>query len=125
MERSTILLFLFSLLVILALLADTLRSYAPVALLPVVSRVSTTASCASPSVDLSWHPSPTTSVGILSSLEDSNGTYGLIFDSSTKAVGVPYGAENWCNMPHVGSQHYRKPSGDYKLEYVEVVSVSL
>ncbi|KAM6490548.1 hypothetical protein JOM56_013891 [Amanita muscaria] len=32
-----------------------------------------------------------------------------------------YGTYNWCNMPHVRSKEYKTPTGEYKLEYVEVI----
>ena len=102
-----------------------MRSYISIALVPVISRVHSAATCASPSVDLSWHPSPIEDVNILSSVENSSSIYGFIFNSSTNPVGVLYGTYNWCNMPHVRSQEYEKASVGYKLEYVEVVSMSI
>jgi hypothetical protein len=123
MGRTTVLLFSFSLLVVFAMLANNMiRAYAPVALLRVIPRVYAAASCASPSVDLSWYPSPITDVNSLSSLENNSAIYGFVFNSSTDPAGTGYGTYNWCNMPHVRSQEYKKPSSGYKLEYVEVVS---
>jgi hypothetical protein len=123
MGRTTFLLFSFSLLVVFAVLANNMiRAYAPVALLPVIPRVYAAASCVSPSVDLSWYPSPITDVNSLSSLENNSGIYGFVFNSSTDPAGTSYGTYNWCNMPHVRSHEYKKPSSGYKLEYVEVVS---
>ena len=98
-----------------------MRSYISVALVPVISRVHSAATCASPSVDLSWHPSPIEDVNSLSSVEKNSSIYGFIFNSSSEPVGVPYGTYNWCNMPHVRSQEYKKAPVAYKLEYVEVV----
>jgi hypothetical protein len=102
-----------------------MRPYVPVALLPVISGVHSAATCASPSVDLSWYPSPSTDLNSLNSLENSSGIYGFVFNSSADPAGVPYGTYNWCNMPHVRSQEYKKAPSGYKLEYVEVVSTSV
>jgi len=122
MASTAFLLYLVSLLIVFALLANTMRSYTSLALLPVISKVYSTATCASPSVDVTWHPSPITAVNSLSSLESSSGVYGFIFNSSSNPAGVSYGTYNWCNMPHVRSQEYKKAPSGYKLKYVEVVS---
>lgn len=125
MASTTVLLCsFFGLLVVFSLFASTMSFYSAVALLPVVSRVYSAATCATGSVNISWHPSPVTYVNGLSSLENSNGVYGFVFNSSTDSVGVPYGTYNWCNMPHVRAQEYNKAPSAYKLEYVEVVSIS-
>ena len=116
--------YLISLLITCSLMVNTMRSYVSVALLPVLSRVHSTATCVAPPLDLSWHPSPIQEVNSLSSVEDSTSIYGFIFNSSTDPGGVPYGMYNWCNMPHVRSQEYKKAPAGYKLEYVEVVSIS-
>lgn len=124
MSSTIILLYLVSLFIACTLVANTMRSYISVALVPVISRVHSAATCASPSVDLSWHPSPIEDVNSLSSVEKNSSIYGFIFNSSSEPVGVPYGTYNWCNMPHVRSQEYKKAPVAYKLEYVEVVSMS-
>lgn len=123
MANTSLLLYFFSLVVAITLLANTMRPYVPVALLPVISWAHSAATCSSPSVDLSWYPSPSTDVNSLSSLENSSGIYGFVFNSSTDLARVPYGTYNWCNMPHVRTQEYMEAPSGYKLEYVEVVSI--
>ncbi|KAI1631981.1 histidine acid phosphatase family protein [Biscogniauxia mediterranea] len=73
-------------------------------------------------VDLSWYPPRNTSINDLAAvLDDSNGIYGFVFNSSDTPPGVPYGTYNWCNMPHVRKAEYVKPSAEYELQYVEVI----
>ncbi|EEB95516.1 hypothetical protein MPER_05501, partial [Moniliophthora perniciosa FA553] len=43
-----------------------------------------------------------------------------IFNSSTTPDEI-YGIYNWCNMPHVRKREYKRPSQEFKLEYVEVI----
>jgi hypothetical protein len=74
-------------------------------------------------VDLSWHAPNATAINNLTQVMDGSGIYGWIFNIST----VPaheYGVYNWCNMPHVRATEYPKPSSEYKLQYVEVVSMT-
>ena len=52
---------------------------------------------------------------------DVTGTFGFIFNSSSLPKGVRYGSYNYCNMPHVRKPEYKRPSGEFTLEYVEVV----
>ncbi|KAI5920920.1 phosphoglycerate mutase-like protein [Camillea tinctor] len=73
-------------------------------------------------VDLSWYPPRNTSINDLAAvLDDSNGIYGFVFNSSDTPPGVAYGTYNWCNMPHVRKTEYVRPSAEYELQYVEVI----
>lgn len=72
-------------------------------------------------VDLSWHPPVDSQVNSLDSALTSDGVYGFIFDSS-ETPDEDYGTYNWCNMPHVRSAEYARPSPEYELQYVELVS---
>jgi hypothetical protein len=72
-------------------------------------------------VDLNWHAPNATAINNLSQVIGGSGVYGFIYDSSTVAD-EKYGVYNWCNMPHVRATEYKKPSSEYKLQYVEVVS---
>lgn len=72
-------------------------------------------------VDLSWHAPNATSINDLSQVISGTDVYGFIYNSST-TPGDKYGVYNWCNMPHVRATEYKKPSSEYKLQYVEVVS---
>ncbi|KAI1496518.1 histidine acid phosphatase family protein [Biscogniauxia marginata] len=72
-------------------------------------------------VDLAWYPPRNTSINNLSAvLDDANGVYGFIFNTSV-TPGERYGSYNWCNMPHVRRTEYVMPPADYKLQYVEVI----
>jgi acid phosphatase len=73
------------------------------------------------SVDLSWHAPNATAINDLTQAIGGSGVYGFIYNSSTTPDGA-YGTYNWCNMPHVRATEYKKPSSEYKLQYVEVVS---
>ena len=72
-------------------------------------------------VDLSWHAPNATVINNLTQVIEGSGVYGFIYDSST-TPDSEYGTYNWCNMPHVRAEEYKKPSSEYKLQYVEVVS---
>jgi hypothetical protein len=72
-------------------------------------------------VDLSWHAPNATAINDLSQVIAGSGVYGFIYNSSTTPTDA-YGTYNWCNMPHVRATEYKKPSSEYKLQYVEVVS---
>ncbi|CAJ2510659.1 Uu.00g062840.m01.CDS01 [Anthostomella pinea] len=75
----------------------------------------------SQSVDLGWYPPNNTSINNLTAvLNDANGVYGFIFDTSDTSI-EQYGTYNWCNMPHVRKTEYVKPSAEYELRYVEVI----
>lgn len=72
-------------------------------------------------VNLSWFPPSSSWVTNLGNVINGTGVYGFIFNSSTDPPGTPYGTYNWCNMPHVRPQEYKKADAEYKLEYVELV----
>lgn len=78
-------------------------------------------STADSTVDLSWHAPNSTVINNLTSVIGSSGVYGFIYNSSASPADE-YGIYNWCNMPHVRATEYKKPSPEYKLQYVEVVS---
>ena len=78
-------------------------------------------SIAAATVDLSWHAPNATRINDLSQVFGGSGIHGFIFNSSSTPTGQ-YGTYNWCNMPHVRAKEYIKPSSDYKLQYIEVVS---
>jgi acid phosphatase len=73
------------------------------------------------SVDLSWYPPSSTVINNLTNVLTATGVYGFIYNNSYP-TDVRYGTYNWCNMPHVRKEEYVKPSSDYKLKYVEIVS---
>lgn len=70
-----------------------------------------------------WHKPAHTDINNLDKAVNGEGVYGFIYDSS-HTPDDKYGIYNWCNMPHVRKQEYVKPSDEYKLAYVEVVSAS-
>lgn len=72
-------------------------------------------------VDLSWHAPAQTSYNNITAAFGSDGVYGFIFNTSNTPEDE-YGTYNWCNMPHVRKTEYVRPSDEYKLKYVEVVS---
>jgi hypothetical protein len=72
---------------------------------------------------LSWYAPNTTSINNLTQVIGGSGVYGYIYNSS-ETPSADYGLYNWCNMPHVRATEYKKPSSEYKLQYVEVVSAS-
>jgi hypothetical protein len=71
---------------------------------------------------LKWYPPSENNVNSLSGAINGEGTYGFIFDSSV-TPDEKYGTYNWCNMPHARKREYEKPSKEYELQYVEVVSI--
>ncbi|USW58398.1 Putative histidine phosphatase superfamily [Septoria linicola] len=73
---------------------------------------------ATSNISTGWHPPAQYFVNNLTSALNSSGTYGLVFNTSQTP---PHTTYNWCNMPHVNSTTYRKPSAEYRLEYVEVI----
>jgi len=77
---------------------------------------------AAATVDLSWHAPNATFINNLTEVIGGSGIYGYIFDSS-ETPDEKYGVYNWCNMPHVRKTEYKKPSSEYKLQYVEIVSI--
>lgn len=74
-------------------------------------------------IDLSWHAPNATHVNDLKSVINGTGIYGFIFNSSVTPATSGYNTYNWCNMPHVRRQEYVVPPSEFKLEYVEVVSI--
>jgi 2-phosphoxylose phosphatase len=75
-----------------------------------------------PSVDLGWYPPNATVINNLTNVLDATGVCGFIYNNSYP-TDVPYGTYNWCNMPHVRKEEYTKPSDQYRLIYVELVSL--
>lgn len=73
-------------------------------------------------IDAQWHaPNKNFWDQSVDKTINAEGTYGFIFNSSKDPRGVTYGDYNYCNMPHVRKQEYKKPSREYELEYVEVI----
>lgn len=68
-----------------------------------------------------WHAPKRTQVNELDKVLTSEGVYGFIYDTSL-TPDANYGTYNWCNMPHVRKEEYVKPSDEYHLTYVELVS---
>lgn len=71
-------------------------------------------------VDTSWHPPKKSWVNDLDQVMNSTGTHGFVFSGSQLPAGVPYGTYNWCNMPHVRREEYKKAGDGFELIYVEV-----
>ncbi|KAF8870060.1 hypothetical protein BD779DRAFT_1479232 [Infundibulicybe gibba] len=65
------------------------------------------------------YPPKSTQINNLTQVLSGSGAPG-IFDSSTTPL-KDYGEYNWCNMPHVRTQEYKKPAKEFTLEYVEVI----
>jgi acid phosphatase len=78
---------------------------------------------ATAAVDGGWYAPTGSKVNNLTEALHGTGTYGFIFNSS-HTPDDQYGVYNWCNMPHVRKQEYIKPGDEFKLQYVEVVSVN-
>jgi len=73
-------------------------------------------------VDGLWNSPTSTLIDDLSTVINGSGVYGFLFDNSYAPAGNSYyGGYNYCDMPHVNSRDYVKPSEIYTLEYVEVV----
>lgn len=72
-------------------------------------------------VDLSWYAPAHTEVNNLTAVINGKGVWGFIYDTS-ETPDDRYGQYNWCNMPHVRKTEYVKPSDEYELKYVELVS---
>lgn len=75
-------------------------------------------------VDLGWYAPNATNINNLSQVVGGSDIYGWIFNSS-QVPAAEYGVYNWCNMPHVRKTEYKKPSSEYKLQYVEVVGCTV
>ncbi|CZT10122.1 hypothetical protein WAI453_006363 [Rhynchosporium graminicola] len=71
-------------------------------------------------VDLGWYAPNATEINDLTKVLTGEGVYGFIYNSSTVPASE-YGTYNWCNMPHVRATEYKKPSAEFKLQYVEVI----
>ena len=70
-------------------------------------------------IDLSWHAPNATAINNLTQVVGGDGIYGWILNNSATPDNE-YGIYNWCNMPHVRKTEYKKPSSEYKLQYVEL-----
>ena len=68
-----------------------------------------------------WYAPSENNANNLEGVLHGEGVWGFIYDTS-QTPDESYGAYNWCNMPHVRKQEYVKPSEDFELQYVEVVS---
>ena len=76
------------------------------------------------SIDALWYPPIANPINDLNAVINGTGVYGFIFNGSYAPVSNDYyGGYGYCNMPHVNKVQYLKPSDNYTLEYVEVVSV--
>jgi hypothetical protein len=73
-------------------------------------------------VDIDWYAPAKSDINNLDKVLSAKGVYGWIYDSS-KTPDDKYGTYNWCNMPHVRSKEYVKPKDEFKLQFVEVVSL--
>ena len=72
--------------------------------------------------EVDWHPPQSSWLNDLSEVINGAGVHGFHFAGSQLPAGVEYGTYNYCNMPHVRKQEYGTASGQYELDYVEVVS---
>ena len=77
---------------------------------------------ASTSADLGWYPPNATLINNLTHVLEAKEVYGFVYNNSYPSH-VLYSGYNSCNMPHVRKQEYKKPSDEYKLIYVEIVSL--
>ncbi|KAI8937712.1 hypothetical protein NX059_005413 [Plenodomus lindquistii] len=96
----------------------SIKMSAPLMLASLISAVSAKNSTA---IDLSWHAPKKSWINDLNQVINGTGTNGFIFNSSQLPSEVPYGTYNWCNMPHVRKQEYKKVSEEYELVYVEFI----
>ncbi|KAK4655784.1 hypothetical protein QC762_0053610 [Podospora pseudocomata] len=71
-------------------------------------------------IDLSWYPPKPSSITNLTTVFNSTGVWGFIFNTS-HTPDSQYGTYNWCNMPHVRAKEYPRPPSEYELLYVEVI----
>lgn len=74
----------------------------------------------STAIDLNWHAPTKSWINDLEQVLNGTGTNGFVFGGSQLPSGVQYGTYNWCNMPHVRKEEYKKVSDDFELLYVEV-----
>lgn len=71
-----------------------------------------------------WYPPISNPINDLDAVINGTGVYGFGFNGSNAPVSNDYyGGYDYCNMPHVNKVQYLKPSDNYTLEYVEVVSL--
>jgi hypothetical protein len=73
-------------------------------------------------VDLGWYQPNKTAINNLTTVINSTGFPGFLYNGSytpEEEYGTVY---NWCNMPHVRKTEYVKPAIEYEFHYVEVVS---
>lgn len=70
--------------------------------------------------DLKWYAPKKSWINNLSQVLNGTGTNGFVFNGSNLPAGVQYGTYNWCNMPHVRKEEYKRPSDEFELVYVEV-----
>lgn len=76
------------------------------------------------SIDILWYPPISNPINDLNTVINGTDVYGFIFNGSYAPVSNDYyGGYDYCNMPHVNKVQYLKPSDNYTLEYVEVVSL--
>ena len=76
------------------------------------------------SIDGLWYPPISNPINDLDTVINGSGVYGFVFNGSYAPVSNSYyGGYDYCNMPHVNKVQYLKPSDNYTLEYVEVVSL--
>ncbi|KAH9868652.1 hypothetical protein J1614_007724 [Plenodomus biglobosus] len=73
----------------------------------------------STAIDLNWHAPTKSWINDLEQVLNGTGTNGFVFSGSQLPSGVQYGTYNWCNMPHVRKEEYKKVSDDFELLYVE------
>ncbi|EEY17895.1 conserved hypothetical protein [Verticillium alfalfae VaMs.102] len=74
------------------------------------------------SMDVSWHAPAKSQVNAnFTEVLNGEGKWGFIYDTSETPIDK-YGTYNWCNMPHVRKTEYVRPSDDFELKYVELVS---
>ncbi|KAK4178708.1 histidine phosphatase superfamily [Triangularia setosa] len=71
-------------------------------------------------IDLSWYPQRPSPITNLTTVINSTGVWGFIYNTS-HTPDSQYGTYNWCNMPHVRAKEYPKPPSEYELLYVEVI----
>ena len=76
------------------------------------------------SIDGLWYPPISNPINDLDAAINGSGVYGFVFNGSyTPVRNDDYGGYDYCNMPHVNKAQYVKPSDNYTLESVEVVSL--
>lgn len=68
-----------------------------------------------------WHAPSPSELDDLSTVLNSTGVYGFVYNTSDTPESLAYPTYNWCNMPHVRAQEYIRPEPSYELVYVEVV----